>query len=153
MIRSVFGFLVLLGTLAIAVPWALLVLAFGLVLAFVIITFGFVLGQMLIFGLDTIDEPNTLFGWLGYAFCVLTGWALVLSVWAEHFGIARLFARTRDSHGSARLASRAERRDLARNDGGLLIGRDADSGRLLRYDGPAHLLTLAPTRPARASAP
>ncbi|SDL83509.1 type IV secretory system conjugative DNA transfer family protein [Paracoccus chinensis] len=146
MIRSVFGFLVLLGTLAIAVPWALLVLAFGLVLAFVLITFGFVFGQMLIFGLDTIDEPNSLFGWLGYALCVLTGWALVLSLWAEHFGIARLFARTRDSHGSARLASKAERRDLAKSDKGLLIGRDADSGRLLRYDGPAHLLTLAPTR-------
>ena len=146
MIRTVFSFLVLLGTLAIAVPWALLVLAFGLVLAFVLITFGFVFGQMLIFGLDTIDEPNSLFGWLGYAVCVLTGWALVLSLWAEHFGIARLFARTRDSHGSARLASKAERRDLARSDKGLLIGRDADSGRLLRYDGPAHLLTLAPTR-------
>ncbi|PAU95950.1 type IV secretory system conjugative DNA transfer family protein [Paracoccus salipaludis] len=146
MIRSVFSFLVLLGTLAIAVPWALLVLVFGLTIAFVLITFGFVFGQMLIFGLDTIDEPNTLFGWLGYAFCVLTGWALVLSVWAEHFGIARLFARTRDSHGSARLASKAERRDLAKSDKGLLIGRDADSGRLLRYDGPAHLLTLAPTR-------
>lgn len=146
MIRSVFGFLVLLGTLAIAVPWALLVLAFGLVLAFVLVTFGFVLGQMLIFGLATIDEPNSLFGWLGYALCILTGWALVLSVWAEHFGIARLFARTRDSHGSARLASKAERRDLAKSDSGLLIGREADSGRLLRYDGPAHLLTLAPTR-------
>ena len=146
MIRSVFSFFVLLGTLAIAVPWALLVLVFGLVLAFVLVTFGFVLGQMLIFGLDTIDEPNSLFGWLGYAVCVLTGWALVLSVWAEHFGIARLFARTRDSHGSARLASKAERRDLAKSESGLLIGRDADSGRLLRYDGPAHLLTLAPTR-------
>lgn len=146
MIRAVFSFLVLLGTLAIAVPWALLLLAFGLVLAFVLVTFGFVLGQMLIFGLDTIDEPNSLFGWLGYAVCVLTGWALILSIWAEHFGIAALFARTRDSHGSARLASKAERRDLARSDEGLLIGRDADSGRLLRYDGPAHLLTLAPTR-------
>ena len=146
MIRSVFSFLVLLGTLAIAVPWALLVLAFGLVLAFVLVTFGFTLGQMLIFGMDTIDEPNTLFGWLGYALCVLTGWALVLALWAEHFGIARLFARTRDSHGSARLASKAERRDLAESESGLLIGRDADSGRLLRYDGPAHLLTLAPTR-------
>lgn len=122
MIRSVFSFLVLLGSLAIAVPWALLVLVFGLLLAFVLVTFGFVFGQMLIFGLDTIDEPNTLFGWLGYALCVLTGWALVLSLWAEHFGIARLFARTRDSHGSARLASKAERRDLAKSDKGLLIG-------------------------------
>ncbi|ESQ76556.1 type IV secretory system conjugative DNA transfer family protein [Asticcacaulis sp. YBE204] len=29
---------------------------------------------------------------------------------------------------------------------GLLIGRDGDSGKLLRYHGPAHLLTMAPTR-------
>ena len=41
MIRSVFSFLVLLGTLAIAVPWALFVLVVGLVLAFVLVTFGF----------------------------------------------------------------------------------------------------------------
>ena len=58
-----------------------------------------------------------------------------------------------DSHGSARFATRKERADL--QDGrkgaggvssGLLIGRDPQTGRLLRYDGPAHLLTLAPTR-------
>ena len=33
----------------------------------------------------------------------------------------------------------------AKNKGDLLIGRDT-FGRLLRYDGPAHLLTIAPTR-------
>ena len=50
-----------------------------------------------------------------------------------------------DSHGSARFATDAERRALQAGDG-LLIGRDGRTGRLLRYDGPAHLLTLAPTR-------
>ncbi|TNC45042.1 type IV secretory system conjugative DNA transfer family protein [Rubellimicrobium rubrum] len=59
-----------------------------------------------------------------------------------------------DSHGSARFATRRERAAL-QDDGagsggsagaGLLIGRDAETGRLLRYAGPAHLLTLAPTR-------
>ena len=59
-----------------------------------------------------------------------------------------------DSHGSARFATRKERAAL--QDGGngsggsagsgLLIGRDTETGRLLRYTGPAHLLTLAPTR-------
>ena len=34
---------------------------------------------------------------------------------------------------------------LAKNNGDLLIGRDT-FGRMLRYDGPAHLLTIAPTR-------
>ena len=51
----------------------------------------------------------------------------------------------RDSHGSARFAGRNELRKLEAADG-LLIGRNPRTGRLLRYDGPAHLLTLAPTR-------
>jgi type IV secretion system protein VirD4 len=50
-----------------------------------------------------------------------------------------------DTHGSARFASPAETAFLKANEG-LLIGRDAKSGHLLRYDGPAHLLTMAPTR-------
>jgi type IV secretion system protein VirD4 len=51
-----------------------------------------------------------------------------------------------DTHGSARFAARKEVRPLARAETGLLIGRDPDTGELLRYDGPAHLLTMAPTR-------
>ena len=35
---------------------------------------------------------------------------------------------------------------LTKAEGGLLIGRANNSGRLLRYSGPAHLLTMAPTR-------
>ena len=50
-----------------------------------------------------------------------------------------------DSHGSAHLMDRRELRGLEEA-GGLLIGRNPGTGRLLRYDGPAHLLTLAPTR-------
>jgi type IV secretion system protein VirD4 len=51
-----------------------------------------------------------------------------------------------DSHGSARFATKQERLPLAVNSSGLLIGRDPDTGSLLRYAGPAHLLTMAPTR-------
>ena len=50
-----------------------------------------------------------------------------------------------DTHGSARFATDAEARSLA-GDAGLLIGRDRKTGKLLRYPGPAHLLTIAPTR-------
>ena len=50
-----------------------------------------------------------------------------------------------DTHGSARFATDAEARGLT-GDAGLLIGRDRKSGKLLRYPGPAHLLTIAPTR-------
>jgi type IV secretion system protein VirD4 len=57
-----------------------------------------------------------------------------------------LFRKDRsDSHGSARFASKAERKAFQSEDG-LLIGRDIETGKLMRYDGPAHLLTLAPTR-------
>ena len=50
-----------------------------------------------------------------------------------------------DLLGSARFGDRADVRKLEAN-GDLLIGRSAKSGKLLRYDGAAHLLTMAPTR-------
>ncbi|MGO7997865.1 type IV secretory system conjugative DNA transfer family protein [Rhizobium ruizarguesonis] len=51
-----------------------------------------------------------------------------------------------DTHGSARFATNQEVAPLTRTDSGLLIGRDGKTGKLMRYDGPAHLLTMAPTR-------
>lgn len=48
--------------------------------------------------------------------------------------------------GSARWANRKEIGTLATTKEGLVIGRDGTTGKLLRYDGPAHLLTMAPTR-------
>ncbi|MDI7862375.1 type IV secretory system conjugative DNA transfer family protein [Rhizobiaceae bacterium n13] len=68
------------------------------------------------------------------------------------FGILAFFAAFVDSRiarsvfGSARWADRKERQILAETADGLLIGRDPETGKLLRYDGPAHLLTMAPTR-------
>ena len=59
----------------------------------------------------------------------------------EHFGDSE-----GDTHGSARFASDQETAAYTRSDSGLLIGRDLKTGRLMRYDGPAHLLTMAPTR-------
>ncbi len=47
--------------------------------------------------------------------------------------------------GSARFGDRAGVRKLEAN-GELLIGRWARAGKLLRYDGAAHLVTIAPTR-------
>ncbi|ABI93467.1 virD4 protein, putative (plasmid) [Roseobacter denitrificans OCh 114] len=60
-------------------------------------------------------------------------------------GADAYFGLTGDSHGSARFANRKELKKLQRQDG-LLIGRNPHTGRLLHYDGPAHLITLAPTR-------
>lgn len=51
-----------------------------------------------------------------------------------------------ETHGSARFATNKEVAPLTRADTGLLIGRDAKTKKPLRYDGPAHLLTMAPTR-------
>ncbi|WP_312366947.1 type IV secretory system conjugative DNA transfer family protein [Ensifer sp.] len=48
--------------------------------------------------------------------------------------------------GSARWANKTELRKLSSADDGLLIGRDPRTEKLLRYEGPAHLLTMAPTR-------
>ena len=50
-----------------------------------------------------------------------------------------------DLLGSARFGDRGDVRKLEAN-GDLLIGRSAKSGKLLHYDGAAHLLTMAPTR-------
>jgi len=68
------------------------------------------------------------------------------------FSVARFLsafiidAPTSSVFGSARWATRKELQTLSMKDVGLLIGRDPTTNTLLRYDGPAHLLTMAPTR-------
>jgi len=59
----------------------------------------------------------------------------------QHFG-----DRSGDTHGTARFATPAETKLLMQSRDGLLLGRDIKSKNLLRYDGPSHLLTMAPTR-------
>jgi len=59
----------------------------------------------------------------------------------RHFG-----PHGKDTHGTARFATPAEIRPLREAPRGLLIGTDPRTGALLRYAGPAHLLTIAPTR-------
>ncbi|NKW82732.1 type IV secretory system conjugative DNA transfer family protein [Ochrobactrum pecoris] len=51
-----------------------------------------------------------------------------------------------ETHGSARFATPREISPLTRSENGLLIGRDPKSSKLMRYEGPAHLMTIAPTR-------
>jgi len=52
--------------------------------------------------------------------------------------------------GSGRFQNLRERRNF-QLDGGIIIGRDTDTGRLPRHDGPAHLLTVAPTRAGKGT--
>ena len=75
------------------------------------------------------------------AFLVLLIFRLISLPMILHFGDMNA-----DTHGSARFATDKEAAPLTRSQAGLLVGRDSKTGKLLRYDGPAHLLTMAPTR-------
>ncbi len=68
-----------------------------------------------------------------------------IALWTGAIYLKVRLARRDDTLGSAKFGSRADVNALAKNNGDLLIGRDT-FGRLLRYAGPAHLLTIAPTR-------
>jgi type IV secretory pathway TraG/TraD family ATPase VirD4 len=68
-----------------------------------------------------------------------------LAAWIGGIYLKVRLARPDTTLGSARFGGRAAVNALAKNSGDLLIGRDT-FGRLLRYDGPAHLITIAPTR-------
>nr|WP_246195388.1 type IV secretory system conjugative DNA transfer family protein [Paracoccus litorisediminis] len=143
-----FRLLVTAGALAIALPIWILLLLVALGAGGGVGLFVFAMLRGLIEGGSEMrgEWPVTVLGWIGLASVLLPVWALAVTFWAQYCGLSPLFIRLgRASHGSARFSSKAERAALARGDG-LLIGRDADTGRLLRYDGPAHLITLAPTR-------
>lgn len=71
----------------------------------------------------------------------VTAFRLLTGPLIQHFG-----DRPSDTHGSARFATDTEAANLTQAATGLLIGRDIKTGRPLRYAGPAHLLTMAPTR-------
>jgi len=79
---------------------------------------------------------------LGAALVTLVAiFRMVTNPMINHFG-----DRPDATHGSARFATDTEAANLTRTTNGLLVGRDIKTGRPLRYDGPAHLLTMAPTR-------
>ncbi len=84
--------------------------------------------------------------WLLTIFVYGMTWLVSFRYFDMKTGFSSLFRKSAgDSHGSARFATKAERAAFQNGDG-LLIGRDSQTGKLLRYDGPAHLLTLALTR-------
>jgi len=145
-IGRAFRALLMLGIFSVALPLWIVLLGFALLCGTAAGWLAYVLLRFLVLGVDTGQAVDTMLGQLGMLLCLLPAWAVALYFWAQYCGLLPLFTRLlRGSHGSARFSSKAERAALQRGDG-LLIGRDADSGRLLRYDGPAHLITLAPTR-------
>jgi len=113
--------------------------------AFVLVVFALVLILVVEFAINAVGMRNTALH--AAANVVVLGilaallYRIVSQPLLTHFG--NLDAET---HGTARFATPVEVAPLMRENAGLLIGRDPKSGKLLRYEGPAHLLTMAPTR-------
>mgnify|MGYP001418300486 FL=1 len=106
---------------------------------------GFIIGGVV--AMTAFGPPlgHSAWEWIIIAPPVFIGAVFGFQYWRKTSGADAFFGLTGDSHGSARFPSRKELKKLQGNDG-LLIGRNPGTGRLLRYDGPAHLITLAPTR-------
>ena len=106
---------------------------------------GFVIGGVVAISAFGPPLGQSAWEWVIIAPPVFIGGVFGFQYWRTRSGADAFFGLTGDSHGSARFASRKELKKLQGEDG-LLIGRNPHTGRLLRYDGPAHLITLAPTR-------
>ncbi|MBB01032.1 MAG: hypothetical protein CMJ47_00135 [Planctomyces sp.] len=113
------------------------------------VLFGAMLGSLVatpfIFAFYDQQPGESAWQWLVFGPFIFIGGVFGFRYWRMVSGADTYFGLTGDSHGSARFASRKELKKL-QGDDGLLIGRNPGTGRLLRYDGPAHLITLAPTR-------
>jgi len=116
--------------------------------------FGAMLGSLVatpfIFAFFDQTPGESAWQWLVFGPFMFVGAVFGFQYWRMASGADAYFGLTGDSHGSARFANRKELKKLEQGrgheDAGLLIGRNPHTGRLLRYDGPAHLITLAPTR-------
>jgi type IV secretory pathway TraG/TraD family ATPase VirD4 len=101
---------------------------------------GTIVAPVLLLGIQFVMETLRLKGsWLHRWADLGAGLVTLAMIWRfatrpliDHFG-----DRTSDTHGSARFADKKEVRPLVQVETGLLIGRDPESGALLRYDGSA----------------
>ena len=147
MIGTVLMTLTRIGVFLIASPLMLIQLIMGLGVA----TLGATMANMLVqlWLTNLLGDSGFFSGVIRtgvFVLLYLVAWVTVAVLWAQMHRLDTLFRKDRgDSHGSARFASKAERKAF-QSEEGLLIGRDIGTGKLMRYDGPAHLLTLAPTR-------
>ena len=111
--------------------------------------FGAMLGTRIavpfIFAFFDQEPGQSAWQWIVFGPFIVIGAVFGFQYWRMQSGADAFFGLTGDSHGSARFASRKELKKHQGGDG-LLIGRNPGTGQLLRYDGPAHLITLAPTR-------
>ena len=117
-----------------------------IVMGAIALAFGFVFkgmagGQATRLGFPPGTAIHTLFEALAIVLVGLVVLRVPLGSMVQHFG-----DKQEDTHGSARFATPRETNPMVQSQDGLLIGRDIKTGKPLRYDGPAHLLTMAPTR-------
>ena len=126
----------LLKSFMIAPVIALGCLVFGAALSILLLLVNFLIHR--IGGIEHGQISQVVHGIAKYLPVVL-GFGGFLSVFTHRAQISTVF-------GSARWATGKDLQTQSAEDDGLLIGRDPVTDRLLRYDGPAHLLTIAPTR-------
>ena len=123
--------------------WLIGAMAFGAML-------GALVATPFIFAFFDQEPGQSAWQWIVFGPLMVVGAVFGFQYWRMASGADAYFGLTGDSHGSARFAGRKELKALegrnGQQDAGLLIGRNPRTGRLLRYDGPAHLITLAPTR-------
>lgn len=101
---------------------------------------------VLLFVLNRFLPDDEIVQFVGSLFILILGVVLVFRL-ATNPMITHFGDLDGDTHGTARFATNKEAAALTgKTDAGLLVGRHLKSGKLLRYDGPAHLLTMAPTR-------
>jgi type IV secretion system protein VirD4 len=107
---------------------------------------GAVVATPLVFAFFDQAPGESLANWLVLIPCMVIGAVVGVAMWFQISGAETFFGNLVGvSHGSARFAGKRELKTLEQAKG-LLIGRNPRTGKLLSYDGPAHLLTLAPTR-------
>jgi len=118
--------------------WLILWLCLGAIV-------GALVATPFVFAIFDAEPGASAWQWIVFGPFMMVGIIAGAFDWMHRSGANLIYGGTGDSHGSARFAGRKELRKMETPDG-LLIGRSPRTGRLLRYDGPAHLLTLAPTR-------
>lgn len=122
-------------------------LGLGIKLALIGLFLGYILISVIL-GMDVVIQHNSDEG-RGWLSRILPDVLKYVPLVLAFIGLVFPFlvkARSSSIHGSAGWATPKELAKLTRSDDGLLIGRDPHSRKLLRHDGPGHLLTMAPTR-------
>lgn len=117
-----------------------------IVVLIIYIVLGYVIGNM-VGGLLAIPIVALTDTGILRTIIPLAGGAIGIFAAVGYWGAKYGPLRTSDVHGSAHFASDRQVKDSLGGSDGLIVGRENKrGGQLLRYAGPAHLLTIAPTR-------